>query len=264
MATAPGCLCEGWGVSASGSSGFANVDSDGGANNLTVDNFTADATSITSAVHLTSMPGLSVEQVYTESTKTDRLFVDTITITNTTGSTLTDLRYVRVMDWDIPPSEFNELVSVTGTGSTTYLERSHDNGFATADPLAMTSPSDASTLDTDFTDSGPADHGMYFKFNFGDLADGDFRTFKIFYGAAAGEVAMLAALALEEVELFSLGQSAADGLPATYAFGFSGVGGSVILPPPGGPGPSTVPVPPAFVLMGSGLVALFGFRKKVS
>ena len=47
----------------------------------------------------------------------------------------------------------------------------------------------------DFEDNGPADHGAYFRFKFGDLATDASRTFQIFYGAAASESAALAAIA---------------------------------------------------------------------
>lgn len=228
-ATSPGCDCEGWGVSASDSSGYANVDV-GGVVNLTVDNFTSTGTSITSEVSLTSLPGLSVTQVYSESPKTDRLFLNNVTITNMTGDTLSDVRYVRVMDWDIPPTEFNEIVSIQGTALAGVLERSHDGGFSTANPLGSDFAEVGITINVDFIDNGPADHGAYFRFNFGELADGESINFTVVYGAAAGEEAMLAALSLEGVGLYSLGQQAAgaaDGLPATFAFGFSD---GIVLP----------------------------------
>src|SRR3954466_3228716 len=48
-ATAPGCLCEGWGVSGSGLSGYADISTDGVVN-LTVDSFTSTASTATSTV----------------------------------------------------------------------------------------------------------------------------------------------------------------------------------------------------------------------
>lgn len=260
-ATAPGCLCEGWGVSGSGVSGYANVSVDGVVN-LTVDSFTDSATNITSTTSLTSTPGFTVTQSYSQSDVTDRLFEVTVTIANTTGSTLTDVQYVRVMDWDIPPTEFDEYVTIQGTGTTTNLVTSHDNGFATANPLAATSFLDAATLDVDFADNGPADHGAYFLFGFGDLADGESLSFSIYYGAAATESAMLTALGAESVELFSLGESSGDpttGTPATFAFAFSGVGGTTILP-----GPGTVPVPGTLLLMGAALIGLVRIRRSAA
>jgi type IV pilus assembly protein PilY1 len=258
-ATAPGCLCEGWGVSGSGHSGYASVDS-GGISNLTVDSFTSSASSITSSVHLTSLPGLTVSQVYAPSVAAPlALFEDKVTITNLTGAPITELRYVRVMDWDIPTTEFSEFVTIKGTATTFLLEKSHDDGFETPNPLASTTPIDPTTEDVDFTDNGPNDHGAYFRFMFGDLAAGESYTFSIFYGAAESEAAMLAALSAVGIELFSLGQSStADGpslgTPATFAFGFKGVGGTAILP--------TVPEPGTVLLLGAGIAGLLCWRRR--
>jgi len=262
-ATSPGCLCEGWGVSASGVSGYANQSS--GTANLTLGSFTSNATSINSTVSLTSMAGLSVSQTYSAaSAAPGALFEDKVVLTNTTGATLTDLRYVRVMDWDVPMTEFNEFVTIQGTGTTTALEISHDDGFESGNPLAATSAINAETLNVDFVDNGPDDHGAYFRFNFGDLLDGESYEFSIFYGAAADETSMLAALGSVGIELYSLGQSSTDtgGVQnddPTFAFGFSGVGGEIIIPDP-----STVPEPSTIILMGVGLAGLAFWRKRKS
>lgn len=267
-ATAPGCLCEGWGVSGNGIAGFANVSTDSGVNNLTVDSFVAGASTATSTVHVTSLPTLSVTQVYapaTEAGASDVLFKDTVTITNTGAATITDVRYVRVMDWDVPPTEFSEYVSIKGTASTTLLQRSHNDGFETANPLVNGSPITASTLNADFTDLGVLDHGAYFRFGFGDLAAGESKTFSIYYGAAFSEVQALTALGAVGIELYSLGQSSTPngpdlGLPYTFAFGFKGVGGIVVVPPAE---PGAVPEPSTYGLIGAALLgAVVYFRRR--
>jgi hypothetical protein len=236
-ATAPGCLCEGWGVSAGTATGYANVSQ--GTAGLTLNSFTATDTTATSVVSLTGLNGLEITQEYAEAAAAPgALFRNRVTISNNTGDTVNDVRYVRVMDWDVPLTEFNEFVTIQGTGTTSLLEKSHDNGFNTANPLADNGALDRGcvTTDRDFTDCGPSDHGAYFRFNFGELKDGESYSFDIFYGATANEREALAAMAAVGIELYSLGQSSAPtgdpvlGTPATYIFGFSGVGGVPVVP----------------------------------
>jgi hypothetical protein len=250
-AISPGCFCEGWGVSAdtsvgagvSNAFGYANVSS--GTDGLTLGSFVHDdpggpsvvgphGTTATSTVSVTSLPGLGVTQAYSVAVA-GALFQNRVTITNSTGGTLEDVRYVRVIDWDVPFTEFSELVTVVGTDAAN-LEYSNDNGFASAQPANAGGPIDPSstlpnTTNVDFSDSAPFDHGAYFRFNFGTLNEGASVSFDIFYGAGPTEASMLATLGSldPDIELYSLGQSSPPtgdpllGTPVTYAIAFSGV-----------------------------------------
>lgn len=268
-ATAPGCACEGWGLSGTvdgtARSMYANVSVDGVVN-VSLDSFTTDAgpgtgSMATSNVHMTNEAGFKITQAYAPSATVPGVFFeDKVTITNTTGFDITDLRYVRVMDWDIPDTEFDEFVTILGTSTTSLLEFSNDQGFATANPLAGDPIAIlGGTTNTDFTDSGSADHGAYFRFNFGSLADGESFSFSIFYGVATSEAAANAAVAAEGIELFSYGQpssagGASLGVPNTFIFGFKGVGGVPVL--------TGVPLPGAS-LMGFALLGLLGVGRRL-
>lgn len=256
--TSHGCLCEGWGVGIgdTGDWGGDGGDNTGGAVNLTVASFTATATTATSVVELTS-GGLRVTHDFALAAETDNLYRVTVSITNTSGVAIEDLRYTRAMDWDIEPTPYEEFSTIQGTAAATSVLYAGDNGFDSTNPFASRSSYFASG---DFVDAGPSDIGALFDFGFGTLNANETFTFEIFYGGAATEDEALSALAAVGAEVYSFGQSSSDedGLGGsglnTFIFAFKGVGGDVVQPP------SAVPVPAAAGLLLGGLGLLGAAR----
>lgn len=216
-ATSPGCLCEGWGLALTFNgarvSGFASIDN-GGSSNLTGGTFGSTTTSATSLVGLSNAP-VTITHAYGVSLAPG-VFQGNITIRNIGDSVLGDLVYRRAMDWDVPPTDFREYVSHYGVAANLEsnggnVRFASNNGFALVDPLLDAGAIDTDTFDTvntDFLDFGPLDHGSVFDFAFGNLAPGESRTFNIFYGVAPNEAAADAAIAILQPNVWSYGQSA--------------------------------------------------------
>ena len=262
-ATAPGCLCEGWGVAdaTAGVSGFASIDNGGVSDNLEVESFTHTTSTAVSTVLIrhptTNAPWLRVTHDYHPSTSTQYLYEATVTVQNLSGQTV-DLRYRRVMDWDIAPNTFNEYSTIQGTSGNPTVLYASDNGFEEADALGSRSTTCGNQ--GDFVDQGPCDHGAMFDFGFGGLPAGQSKQFIIFYGAAGSETLANFALSQVGAEVYSLGQpsidysagpgsacmpwtpapenSAPDGFcgaergePHTFMFAFRSVGGAPVFRP---------------------------------
>jgi hypothetical protein len=253
----PGCICEGWGVAdaGNGTTGFANVSA--GTSGLNLVSFGSTASTATSIVDILGASQMRVTHAFGLSASADLYKVD-VTIQNLGANAITDLRYRRVMDWDIEPTAFSEYVTIQGTSATALLYSS-DNGFASANPLTAGGSILAGTVNTDFVDSGPADHGALFDFGFGSLGAGQSMTFSIFYGASLTEASALAALGAVGAELYSFGQSRDDrtgGRPgySTFIFGFKGVGGTVV--------PGAVPEPTTWAMLILGMGAVGGAMRR--
>jgi hypothetical protein len=257
-ATSPGCYCEGYGFGADAGgihTGYANEAS--GISNIVADGaVVSDGTSASTSAHLGSLAGLVITHAYAPSVSSNAYEV-TVTITNTTGASVDDVRYMRAMDWDVPMTEFNEYVTLFGWPATNLLATSND-GFDESNPFGG-APADISPgcgTNVNFTDCGAADHGAAFIFGFGSLADGASLTFRIFYGAGDNEAQALGALAAVGAEVGSLGYSNSGTGPnrdsPVYFFGFAGVGGT----------PIGVPEPAGIALLGLGLLGFAAARRR--
>ena len=211
-ATAPGCLCEGWGagIVGLGTSGFANVAIDG-VQNLALISFSETASTATSVVNIGS--ALEITHFYHPTAKTDNLYQVDVSIKNLTGQALTtgDLRYRRVMDWDIEPTAFSEYVTVGGVpgalgiANGSNLRRFGDNGFASANPLDDSSLTISCPAKVNFTDCGPNDHGALFDFEFAALAAGATTSFTTYYGGTGNTADADAARLAVGAGLYSYG-----------------------------------------------------------
>jgi hypothetical protein len=228
-ATAPGCLCEGWGAAdaTTAVTGYANESVDGIVNITPISFFTTTTTAL-STVQIGSV--LQVTHNYYPSPATPHLYEVEVTIENISGAPV-EPRYRRVMDWDVEPTAFAEYVTIQ-TGTASNIIFTSDNGFETANPLGSQT---AINFTGEAIDNGPADHGALFDFAFDTLNPGESLTFFTFYGAASTEAEATNALAAVGAEAFSFGQASDPydptiGDPNTFIFAFKGVGGSPLFP----------------------------------
>jgi len=263
--TSHGCLCEGWGVAASGASGYANNAL--GTAGLVQDSFVSTATTAT-VVTTATAANVKVTHDFALSPDTDNLYKVTVTIEALAD--VTNVEYRRTMDWDADPTPFNELVTIGGTAAATNVAGASNDGFSSSDPLSSICGAFgiASCLQGDFVDQGYGssnDHGANFDFIFGDLATGETASFDIFYGGADNVTDAFATMAAAGVEVYSLGRSDTDvdgdgfndstgAATPTFIFGFAGVGGVVVEPGP-------IPVPAPLALMAIGLLGVFASKR---
>jgi hypothetical protein len=247
--TRAGCPCEGWGAGAGGPTEFqARANENAGNDGYTPVSFTSTATSAVSVVDILrgGVAALRLTQDFHPSPTTPNLYEITTTLENISGGALTDVRYERVMDWDIEPTAFSEFVTINrGSTPPADLIYSDDNGFSDTYPFTTDPALDPSTVNTNYVDKGPADHGARFTFSFGALAATEKKQFFLYYGAAGNEADANAAVSAAALEVFSYGQpnvgdgddpddladGPAQGKPNTFIWGFRAVGGTPVIPP---------------------------------
>jgi lecithin:cholesterol acyltransferase len=213
----PGCYCEGWGVADTISrlSGWADADFGGASNNSSVLRFEVTPTTADSIVDIEGR--IRVHQFFHPST-TPNLYQIDVSVQNI-GLAEQNIVYRRVMDWDVPPTEFDEFVTLHGTAP--LLLDSTDNGFN--DPNPLTPLDDLGARGT-FTDVGPDDRGGAFDLSLGKLEPGQTAGVTLFYGAAATEAGALDALDSVGAGIYSLGEPNTPdgptlGKPNTFMFG---------------------------------------------
>lgn len=278
-AISPGCACEGWGVAITGADGFSTsafANQSSGSGGYSGGTFGSTSNTASSTVLMNGAP-VTISHFYGPSLQADT-FQAQVQISNNGATDLNNLVYRRAMDWDVPPSPFNEYVTHGGVVANLVANGGNvlfasNNGFASSNPLlgAGSISVNVDTVNTDFVKAGPSDHGSVFDFSFGTLKAGETRLFNIYYGTAATEAQALGKISALGANVYSLGQPAGtagggegggdvpsiaaaivDGSPVptapeTFFFAFGGVGGIALGSTQTNPILPFVPAPETFV-----------------
>jgi hypothetical protein len=236
------CRCEGWGIGdlISGTAGWASWDN-GGTRNLVVTDASADRAgtliSHLRVVDAQSNTHMTVDQIahgLKAGGFSGGMFEIDITVTNVTSS-VQNLTYRRVMDWDVPPTYGKEFVSAqnhpVGSSARTPGVWITNDGWATANPLA---PETDLGVNGPFENNGVLgqafDDGALFDFALGSVMPSKSVSFSVFYGAALDKAGALADLERVGATAYSVATSSnnlsdpAAGAPndqaTTFSFGF--------------------------------------------
>ena len=250
-AITPGCLCEGWGAAASGVAGYNYGGSLTGITSSLLTTTTASGPALSAKSVVTMANGLEVTHTYS-SAAGGLLFKVAVELKNTTAGLVSDVRYARTLDWDVPPGHFSDdfttIYGGTPTGPGGKVLHTSTNPFDVPNPLVTR----AASSDLNVTDA-PGDLGGYFIFGFGDLAAGASETFETYIGAGRDTKGLLNAFGSVGVEAYSY--TFDNDTPVTYGYGFAGLG----LPPV-----FETPEPTSIALFGLALLGVAASRRRRS
>lgn len=247
-AITPGCLCEGWGAAANGTGTYTYGGSSSGFSSAVLSDVTASSAKST----VVTSNGLTITHTYSPVSGSALFQVD-VAIRNTSGAALSDVRYARTLDWDVPPGHFSDdfttIYGGTPSGPGGKVLHTSLDPFAAPNPM-ITRSSFANQNRT----NEPGDLGGYFIFSFGVLGIDETIDFTTFIGAADSVSALLSDFSTLDVEAYSY--TFDDDGPTAFGYGFVGLG----LPPIDPPG--EVPEPGMLGLFGLGVIGMGLARRR--
>ena len=227
-AIAPGCWCEGWGVADALTpvSGWVN-GSDGDSGNLVVESFSWNQLGNPGATSVVRVAdALRVTHIYSPAPESENLFEVLVAIENISTSAV-DLRYRRLVDFDVEPTAFDEYLTVSAPGGfPASVHAITDDPFGSNDPL---DPVTNRGHSGEFVDAGPDDNGVLLDLWLGQLDQDQTRYFKLYFGAAGSEANAMAAASAVGAEVIAISEpNTVDGptlgTPNTFIFAFREIG----------------------------------------
>jgi hypothetical protein len=242
---------EAWGVSAGGVSGFADPQTPVpfGVSNIVANGaptFGAQTAAVSTFLNAGAGNLLRIDQGY--SFAADNVLRISHTLTNVSGSPQA-VSFRRLVDWDIEPTPFSEVVTAAGLTAPVVSASSNLGGTnESPDPLA---PFTSSTGPAGGT-FGPNNLGAALTIDLGTLAPGQATAIDLFHG--------LSQLGQTEADLLAQLQALGAGFALTGAssdpLGSNAAALTLV------PQPAAVPEPSTFALAGVGLAALFLYARR--
>lgn len=123
-----------------------------------------------------------------------------------------------MIDWDVEPTAFDDIITLSQTSIPPWLKPWSDDGFQSAYPLR---PLTRLHNYGPFVNLGPDDIGAAFDIDLGTIPAHGNKTFYLVYGAAEDEAHAHTAIVAAQSEVWSIAKPnlPGDGAPNTFFFG---------------------------------------------